>query len=82
MVASEKLAALIWRFIGVFLLVSAIPAGVLSLDRLVWFVSNLRTGLHQLGTLLPLLLFFIQVVAGLLIFRASKRLGKFIARDL
>jgi hypothetical protein len=79
---SEKLAALIWRFIGVFLLVSVIPAGVLSLGRLVWFASNGRIGLHQPGALFPLLLFVVQVVAGVLIFRFSKRLGKLIARDL
>ena len=77
---SEKIGALIWRFIGVLVLVAALPGFALSLRPLIWIIVNLGTGIHSFAAFLPL--FLVQVIVGLLILRFSRSLGKVIARGL
>ena len=81
---SEKIGALIWRFIGVLVLVAALPGFALSLRPLIWIIVNLGTGIHSFAAFLPLFLFLflVQVIVGLLILRFSRSLGKAIARGL
>lgn len=73
----EQVAALAWRFIGLFALVTALPGLVLVAPAM------LRSGGHfGGGAPLAWLLIFVQVIVGLLVLRYSKSLGRIIARGL
>ena len=79
---TEKVAGLIWRFIGVLAVVAALPGLLLSLRPLIWLIANLGTGVPSFAAFLPLFLFLGQVIIGLLVLRYSRSLGRVMARGL
>jgi hypothetical protein len=62
----ERIAALIWRFIGAFLVIAALPG----------------LALPPFSSIFLLLLLFVQVAVGLLLIGFSRQLGKIIAQGL
>ena len=73
----EKVAALAWRFIGLFIVLAAIP-GMLSVGRLILRAEGIGHG----GVLVTAFVVGINLILGVLIIRFSEKLGRIIADGL
>jgi hypothetical protein len=79
---TEKIAALIWRFIAVWLIATALPGLLLSLQPLAALLGYPGIGPNLPAMFLPMSLLLLQVIVGILILRFSRELGSKIARGL
>jgi hypothetical protein len=79
----EKFASLIWRFVGVLILLSALPGVVMLLSGVLAGIGSIRSNPYFfVGHLLPALFVSVQVIVGLVVLRFSGRMGRMIARGL
>ena len=78
----EKVATLVWRFVGLFVLLVALPGFVLFLGPLITGLGALGEGAYPVYGLLPMLLILVQVAIGVIILRFSGTLGRIISRGL
>lgn len=79
---SEQTAAVIWRFIGVFLVIAAVPGVLFSLRPLLGLMGDVGIGQALAAMLLPMVFLLVQIIVGALVLRFSKELGRMISRGL
>ncbi|WP_156762825.1 hypothetical protein [Woeseia oceani] len=82
--AADTLAALIWRFIGIALIATALPGVLLLTTGVVASMGSggQSSGLFAEGAMAMSLLNTLLIVVGLIVISSSKNLGILTARGL